>query len=114
MACPPRTPYDHAGAGFSGRFAGKQFTIPHPRSGRGPDSYFDTQTRSLALGSRYLDTWILQQRLARVPGKNVSNEPFHCRVGGGASIRQGSDVIDIMTWHTCQHEHFSEERADPL
>ncbi len=73
-----------------GRFAGKQFAVPPPRSGRAPDAYFDKQVRSLAQGDRCVDAWIMQERQSRAPGEPVSTKPFHCCVAGGASIRQAA------------------------
>jgi hypothetical protein len=38
-------------------------------------------------GDRYIDAWILDKRLARIPGKNVSDKPFYRSTATKASIR---------------------------
>lgn len=39
-------------------------------------------------GDRYIDAWILDERLSKKPGKALSDKPFRCRVGAAnSSIR---------------------------
>jgi hypothetical protein len=42
-------------------------------------------------GDRYIDAWILDERLSKKPGKALSEKPFHCRVGAAnSSIRSAA------------------------
>ncbi|WIA28521.1 hypothetical protein OEZ86_011064 [Tetradesmus obliquus] len=78
----------------TGRFGGKQFSTAPPKSGKAPDAYIDKQVRSLALGDRYQDAWILEKRLSRIPGKPVSEKPFYRTVGSNSSITCGPGSND--------------------
>jgi len=36
---------------------------------------------------RYIDSWILEKRLSKVPGKAVSSKPFYRRAALNPSVR---------------------------
>ena len=51
-------------------------------------------SRSLGEGAPYVDAWILDNRLSRIPGKPVSNKPFTTLVGRRGDIRWGGGSSD--------------------
>ena len=69
------------------RHSGKQFSTVAPKSGKAPDAYLDKAVRSLGEGAPYVDAWILDKRLSRIPGKAV--KPFVTLVGRRSCIRCG-------------------------
>eukprot|EP00775_Hariotina_reticulata_P007028 gene7028-7242_t len=85
-------PYRKHTAAEGSRWKGKQFSISPPKTGKAPDAYIDKQVRSLAEGDRYIDSWILEKRLSKVPGNAVSSKPFYRRAAVNPSVRTPFDT----------------------
>jgi hypothetical protein len=54
----------------------------------GPRPRCPCRSRSLGEGAPYIDAWILDKRLSRIPGKPVSDKPFATLVGTRGNIRR--------------------------
>ncbi|KIZ04247.1 hypothetical protein MNEG_3714 [Monoraphidium neglectum] len=87
-------PYSKPPATKLPRHSGKQFAIVIGKEGRSPEVYLDKQIRSLGEGAPYVDAWILDKRLSRIPGKPVSDKPFATLVGRRGNISCGPGSTD--------------------